>query len=99
KRLLLLDVSSRKHNGFAQATPSDISHTANPAIAHGELAQLDDRVRFKTVPRMACWTMPIKIPSGKAAFIAAVFLGLRQQGADLLRDVRRLRRPLLPHGP
>ena len=56
-----------------------------------ELAQLDDRVRLEAVPRVACGTVPVKIPSGKAAFIAAIFLSLRQQRPDFLGYALRLR--------
>src|SRR5580692_8786195 len=74
--VLLLLVSSSKHNGIPNATPSDISHTL--------LAQLDDRVCLEAIPGVTRGTMPVEIPPGKAAFIAAIFLGLREQCANFL---------------
>ena len=90
-------LSSRKHSGFPRAAPSDNSHTG--ADRAEPSAQLDDRVRLEAVPGMARGTVPIKIPPREAALIAAIFLRLREQRANFLRDARRLRRAFAPDAP
>src|ERR1700732_5553154 len=60
------------------------------------LPQFDDCVCLETVPGMARRAMPIKVASGKAAFIAPIFLRMRQERTDFLRDAFRLSRTFAP---
>src|ERR1700743_2590640 len=67
------------------AIPKAYRISDSRAVGHfSQSAQLYDRVRLETVPRMAGRTMPVKVASGKSALVAAIFLRMRQQRADFL---------------
>ena len=64
----------------------------------GFSAQFDNGVRLETVPGLAGRTMPVEAAPRKAALAAPIFLGVREQCANLPRDRARIARcpPAIP---